>query len=99
MDRDLLDEAIEARRVRWQAAGVMWEVTRYDGTAKPSSALRAECNGRLADLVLWMSGEADLSSAEINSGDDLTVDHYELTSTLGLNGLLDDFEDRLGISG
>jgi len=94
----LLDAAVEARRERWAAAGVTWEIVRHPATDKPAASLRAEAPTAVAELILWVSGEADLMHAGLVPViTEPSVEHYEITSSLGLEGCLDDFEARLEI--
>ena len=99
MDLSLLDDAVEARRTRWAAAGVTWEIIRGRfATNKPSTSLRAEAPTAVAELTLWVSGEADLTHAGlVPEITELIVQQYEITSEIGLAGCLDDFETLLGI--
>jgi hypothetical protein len=98
VDLSLLDDAVEARRARWAAAGITWEVVRHRATDKPAASLRAEAPTAVAELILWVSGEADLTHGGLVPViTELSVEHYEITSDLGLEGCLDDFESRLGI--
>ena len=49
--------------------------------------------------LLWVSGEADLTHAQLLPRiTDPSVDHYEITTLLGLTGCLDDFEAHMGIA-
>ena len=94
----VLDDAVEARQARWAAAGVTWEIVRSPATDKPATSLRAEAPTAVAELTLWVSGEADLTHAGlVPVVTELSVEHYEITSALGLAGCLDDFETVLGI--
>ncbi len=98
MDLGLLDDAVAARRARWEAARVTWEIVRGPVTDKPAASLRAEAPTAVAELTLWVSGEADLTHAGlVPVVTELAIEHYELTSALGLAGCLDDFEALLGI--
>lgn len=98
MELSLLDDAVEARRTRWAAAGVTWEIVRHPATDKPAASLRAEAPRAVAELTLWASGEANLTHAGLVPViTEPSVEHYEITSDLGLAGCLDDFETLLGI--
>jgi hypothetical protein len=98
VDLSLLDNAVEARRARWAAAGVTWEIVRHSVTDKPAASLRAEAPTAVAELILWVSGEADLMHAGLVPViTEPSVQHYEITSDLGLEGCLDDLETRLEI--
>jgi hypothetical protein len=98
VDLDLLDKAVDLRRQRWETEGVSWEIVRGPPTMNPASSLRAKAPTAVAELTLWVSGEADLSHTKL--GPILTepkVEHYEITSQLGLDGCLSDFERHLGL--
>jgi hypothetical protein len=95
VDLRLLDEEVATRRIRWEAAGVSWEILRWAKGDQPASDLRAESPGRAVQLIVWVSGEADLN--RIEEASDLGTDHYELTSLFGLSECLDDVEEFLGV--
>jgi hypothetical protein len=96
---DVLTKAVAARGPKWEAAGVSWAIVRYDAQAKPAASLRAESPYRVAELLLWVSGEADLTYAQLQPQiTEPTVDHYEVTNLVGLNGCLDDFERHMAIT-
>lgn len=60
--------------------------------------MRAESRARVAELLVWVSGEADLIHAELEPRvTDPATDHYDLTTQLRLNGCLDHFECHMGI--
>lgn len=86
------------RQGRWHAAGISWQIVRSDLPPKAGASLRAESPARVAELLIWESGEADLIHAELEPRvTDPIVDHYDLTTLLGLDGCLDDFECHMGI--
>jgi hypothetical protein len=98
VDLDLLDTGVAARCARWESAGLTWEIVRDDTQAKPASSLRAETASRVAELLLWVSGEADLIYAELQPRvTEPTVEHHEVRTVLGLNGLLDEFDHHIGL--
>jgi hypothetical protein len=96
MDLDELDQAVSARVLAWRAAGARWEIIRWPVTDKPASSLRVEKADALAELILWVSGEAELMCVRHIEGQPLS-EHYEITTTLGLNGCLDDLEAHIGL--
>ena len=98
MDLDLLDRVVGARRQKWEGAGASAEIVRCGVDAKPAASLRGESSARVAELLLWASGEADLTYAELLPRvTDPRTDHYDLATQADLEGCLDDFEVRLGI--
>ena len=92
----MLDEAVSARAVAWHSGGVRWRIARGPATPKPAVTLSAERPPAMADLTLWISGEAELAWAA-DSGAEPVTEHYEISSGLGLNACLDDFESYLGL--
>ncbi len=98
VDLGLLVQAVAERSPRWEEAGISWQLVHNDGQPKLSVLLRAETPTRIAELIVWMSGEADLIHAELEPQvTDPITDHYELTALVGLNGCLDDFEECMGL--
>ena len=101
MDLDLLSEAVDRRRERWEAASVAWEIVhdeKQPPTPKPAVSLRVERATGVAELILCTSGEADLTHARLlpKIEEPATV-HYEITSSLGLDSCLDDLERNIGL--
>jgi hypothetical protein len=96
VDLDALDDAVSARVPAWRAAGAWWEVTRGPLTEKPAAYLRVVRGDAEAELLLWVSGEAELSYARKLETAPVS-EHYEVTTELGLNGCLDDLEKSIGI--
>lgn len=96
MDLDELDHAVATRASAWQAAGCLWQIIRWPITDKPAASLRIERGDATAELILWVSGEADLSHVPGIHHEPVS-EHYEITTVLGLNGCLDDLEMRIGL--
>lgn len=96
VDLDELDHAVAARVLAWRAADVRWEIIRWPVTDKPASSLRVERDDAMAELILWVSGEAELISVR-HVADQTLSEHYEVTTALGLNGCLDDLEAHIGL--
>jgi hypothetical protein len=61
MDLGELDDAVSRRTHAWHTAEVHWEIVRWRLTDKPASSLRVESGDALAELILWVSGEAELT--------------------------------------
>jgi hypothetical protein len=98
VDLTLVDEAVATRSARWAAAGISWEIVGTGTEAVPAVSLRAASPARVAELLLSVSGEADLTYAELEPRiTDPTVDRYEVTTRIGLDHCLDDFERHMGI--
>ena len=98
MDLELLDRAVGARRQKWEGAGATAEIVRCGTDAKPAASLRGESPARVAELLLWVSGKADLIYAELLPRvTDPRTDHYDLATQADLERCLDDFEVHLGV--
>jgi hypothetical protein len=98
-DRVDLDELerVASERVRaWRAAAVRWEIIRWSATDKPAASFRVERDGALAELILWVSGEAELTHVR-GDQDEPVSKHYEITTELGLRGCIDDLERHIGL--
>ena len=90
MDLNLFARLVEQKRPLWEAHGI--EVEFQNGPPRDKSAAWVSCAGRsaLVQLIVWTSGEADLSTASRDSDDPPVVEHYEITSEVGLLECLDD---------
>jgi hypothetical protein len=97
VELDSLDSAVAAHEARWAAVGVAWEIICWPLTEKPAASLRAESPTATGELILWVSGEAEMTHAQLPVTSEPAAEHYDLTSELGLNGCLDDFERHLGV--
>lgn len=60
MDLNELDRAVSARASAWRAADARWELVRWADTDKPAVSLRVVSAEAEAELILWVSGEAEL---------------------------------------
>jgi hypothetical protein len=96
MDLDELDRAVAARVPAWRAADVRWQIIQGAVTNKPSASLRAEKADAMAELTLWVSGEAELGYVRGIEDEPLWA-HYEITTAVGLNSCLDDLETHVGL--
>ena len=96
MDLDELDDAVSRRARAWHAAEMRWEVVRWRLTDKPASSLRVEKGDALAELILWVSGEAELVYTR-RMEDPPISEHYEISTAVGLDGTLDDLETHIGL--
>lgn len=97
MDLDLLSQEVARRAPTWTASGASWEIRRGTQPPKPAVSLRIETTDGLAELTIWVSGEADLSWVRPTPDADICVEHYEISGELGLRGCMDDLEGHLGI--
>jgi hypothetical protein len=96
MDLGELHDAVSRRARAWHAADMRWEVVRWRLTDKPASSLRVEKGDALAELTLWVSGEAELTYTR-RMEDPPMSEHYEITTAVRLDGSLDDLEARIGL--
>jgi hypothetical protein len=81
-----------------KARGATAEIVRCGVDAKPAASLRGESSARVAELLLWVSGEADLTYAELPPRvTDPCTDHYDLATQADLERCLDDFEVHLEV--
>jgi hypothetical protein len=56
-----LDAAVAGRASAWRSAGVAGEVIRWPVTDMPAASLRVTHGSGEAELILWVSGEAEAS--------------------------------------
>jgi hypothetical protein len=96
MDLGDLDDSVSRRARAWHTAEVRWEIVRWRPTDKPASSLRVERGDALAELILWVSGEAELTYTR-RMEDAPMSEHYEITTAVGLDGCLDDLEAHIGL--
>ncbi len=57
--------------------------------------LDAETAFRVAQVTVWESGEVDMVIGDLSTGDVLANEHMEVTTPLGIRGLLSDIFDAL----
>jgi hypothetical protein len=87
----VLDGIVAPRREQWTADDITWTFTPSD---EHSRRLDAERGRVVVQLVVWATGEADLTAGDLVRGDH-TTDHYEITGEVGLIGVLDDVQTHL----
>jgi hypothetical protein len=92
-----LDAVAALRAEAWESRGATWKVVRWPVRDKSAASLRIEKGTSLGEIILWTSGETDLSWS-VNGGP-VEVEHHELTSSFGLHGCVDDLEERLHLHG
>lgn len=96
MDLNELDRAVSARASAWRAADARWELVRWADTDKPAVSLRVVSAEAEAELILWVSGEADLLHVRDTENQPVS-EHYEITTGLGLKACLTDLERHIGL--
>ena len=79
----------------WQRRLPVSAVAKFEEFPRPEGAGRAvrvavETPPCVAEATVWESGEADLVSGNLATGDIKPIEHVELTTRLGVRGLLDD---------
>jgi hypothetical protein len=99
MDLDAFAALVDERRSIWAEQGIEIEFLPPGRSAqwpKPSASVRCETARKLAELVVWTSGEADLTTfrRDLDPSDCPSVRHYEITET-DLPSTLDDLTDYL----
>ncbi len=95
VDLDVFAALVDQKRSFWEQNEIKVEFSR--GPSRLKSAAWVTCEGKsaLAQLIVWDSGEADLSTASKDSVEMLLVEHYEVTSEIGLLGCLEDLTQYL----
>jgi hypothetical protein len=83
VDLDELDHEVSGRASAWRAADARWDIIRWPVTDKPAASLRVEKADAAAELILWVSGEAELTYTRDSLGEPVS-EHYEITTALGL---------------
>ena len=96
MDLHELDVEVQDRADRWAAASATWTITRGLTTDKPAIWLRLEVPDGAGEVILWVSGEAEITWLRPLESE-TRMEHYETTGRLGLSGCLDDLEHHLGL--
>lgn len=94
---DILREEFEV----WRQTLPAPTVAKFEEFPRPSDAGRAvrvivEAPPRAAEATMWESGEVDLVSGNLATGDIEPMEHMELTTRLGARGLLDDMAWAVG---
>jgi hypothetical protein len=86
---DALGPAVAARAETWERLGLEWRIHPVaPNHGKPVVVSEFESAAWLGDVLIWISGEAELDAIRV--GDDQAVSkHYDLTG-------LDDIEVLLG---
>jgi len=59
--------------------------------------LAVETPSRAAEVTVWESGEADLVVGDLSTGDIVANEHMEITTPLGIRGLLDDIGQAITV--
>src|SRR3954468_9542921 len=80
MDLALFARVVQARAERWREVGIACEF--HDGPPNDKQAAWVDCatDWSMAQLIVWTSGEADLTWGYARDDGDPETDHYALTS-------------------
>jgi hypothetical protein len=93
----LLIDAVKSVQPVFLRKGVVLELSVPETPSpKPAARLDASSSRGLAQLILWITGEADLVIADLATGDVVVNEHREITSDLGIQDILDTIESHLG---
>ena len=94
MDLGSLHQIASERRARWERAGASRAVVDGSPTDKPAAWLTLDTAGASGQLILWVSGEAEMEWGTS------AVDgqrHYDLDSASALRTCVDELESVLGL--
>ena len=95
----LLIDAFNDARERFAGRGITLELqTPSEPGEKTGVRLDASSARGLAQLLLWDTGELDLTVGDPNTGDILLNEHREVTSKLGISDALDTIQAYLADS-
>jgi hypothetical protein len=96
MDLDLADftAAVTSRATGWQKAGVQWQLHHGPTSSKSSAWVDCTTVHHLAQLIVWTSGEAELSIGNISTGA-IAITIYEISNATELAACFDDLTSRL----
>jgi hypothetical protein len=93
----ILIAAYEDTRERFAKRGIRLDLqTPSEPGEKTGVRLDAWSGRGLAQLLLWDTGELDLTVGDANTGDILLNEHREVTSQLGISDALETIEAYLG---
>lgn len=98
MDLDGFDAEVSRRSDSWRDSGASWEFTRGPETDKPAAWVRIDSPHAGGELIVWVSGEAEMSWMRAPFPDGgWAQKHYDLAGTAELLECLDDLERNLGL--
>jgi hypothetical protein len=99
VDLDIFTALVDQWRSFWEQQGIEAEFRGPGPTSslKPSASVRCEGSKRIAEFVVWTTGEADLFTAPLDlpPSDWPSVRHYEITTEIELRGCLADLTEYL----
>jgi hypothetical protein len=94
LDLEYLAAAVTARATGWQEAGVQWQL--HHGPNRDKSSAWVDCitTDRLAQLIVWTSGEAELNIGDISTGA-IAITNYQMSNIAELAAGLDGITSHL----
>ena len=95
---DVFVALVDRRRSSWEQQGIKAEFRRSPTSwLKPSASVRCEGSKRIAELIVWTTGEAELLTAPLDlaPSDWPPARHYEITSEMELSGCLAELTEYL----
>jgi hypothetical protein len=93
---DQLCHAVDEVRDVFALAGVAIELRRSADGPKAGAWLEATSARGLAQVVLWESGELDLTISDSKTGDVVLNEHRQVSTRLGVDDALRTIRDYLG---
>jgi hypothetical protein len=90
-----LDAVAAARDARWRLAGLTWEVVRWPITDKPAASLRLTSGVGEGELILWVSGEAEVNYRRTADSEPVAV-HHDFASAQELAACVDGLVRQIG---
>lgn len=95
---DDFDAEVSRRSASWRESGASWEFTRGPETDKPAAWVRIDSPQAGGELIIWVSGEAEMVWARKPFPDgEWGQEHYDLAGTAELQGCLDALERNIGL--
>jgi hypothetical protein len=93
VDLDVFADLVDQRRSGLEQHGIKVEVRRSQ--EQGSASVTCEGSVKIAQLIVWTSGSADLGTARMDSPDDPLWHLYGIISESQLPGCLDDLTEFL----
>lgn len=86
--------AVRAHAPQWERAGIQWQLTFVPERDKSAAWVDCETGDLAGQLIVWTSGEAELTAGNLAAGV-IDLVHHELASPHDLGSCLDDLTRRL----
>jgi hypothetical protein len=80
--------AVDEHAERWERAGVRWQIHRGPTLDKSAAWVDCRYGERLASLIVWTTGEAELDLAVLATGEAVNT-HYDFHSRNDISTVLD----------